>query len=228
MQLLVPPLDDTCRGGDFGSKTGDVSTSNSPRARSVMSQGLQDKFETMKQAWNQSRAATKRSEAAAASSSSEDQAFAEQEDCQHEKKKRKVAMETAIAIESEVQKWQRGIAELEAMLDEASGDLEDGPSSSSSPEGEARANRPPEIVRFPSLPPIIPAEEGDFEESSSSSSSEDDDEDQENDDHCCNATEQEGEGSPNNHNNKNTNTNPMAPRAKVKVTTTANHNHNKI
>jgi len=188
MQLLFPPLEDNCQG-DFGSKTGEVSKSKS-RARSVMSQGLQDKFKAMEQTWNQSN--TQRSETACSSSESA-AAFAaafastsaaergtEGEDSQQrENKKRKVAIETAFAIESEVQKWQRGIAELEAMLNVASGgDVEDfqgssssfsssSSSSSSSSEGEAGARaRPPEVVRFPSLPPIIPAEEGDLVESS--------------------------------------------------------------
>lgn len=176
MQLLVPPLEDNCRG-DFGSKTGEVSTSNS-RARSVMSQGLQDKFEAMEQTWNQSRTTARRSETASSSSSevalsSAAEQGTEGEDAhqQRETKKRKIAMETAFAIESEVQKWQRGIAELEAMLEQASGDVEDAQRSSSSSdssfrEGEARLG-PPEIVRFPSLPPIVPAEEGDLEGSTS-------------------------------------------------------------
>lgn len=170
MQLLVPPLDD--RSADFKKEEDGSSTSNSAAARSVMSQGLQDKFETMKQAWNHhSRASAKRSEAPAeASASSEDQDDAEEEEQHHQNKKRKVAMETAFAIESEVQKWQRGIAELEAMLD-VGGDL-DAPSASAA--DAANAARPPEIVRFPTLPPIIPAEEGDF--NGSCSSEEEDDE----------------------------------------------------
>lgn len=180
--MLVPPLEDNC-SGDFRSKTGEVSTSNSI-ARSVMSQGLQDKFGAMEQAWAQSRTPATRSEsspseavasAAAAASASEQEDSQQQQ--QRESKKRKVAMDTAFAIESEVEKWQRGIAELEAMLEAANGDVEDfqGSSSSSSlSEGEAHA-RPPEVVRFPSLPPIIPAEEGDLE---GSEEEEDDDDDE--------------------------------------------------
>jgi len=178
--LLVPPLEDNCPG-NFRSKTGEVSTSNSI-ARSVMSQGLQDKFGAMEQVWAQSRTLAAISEsspseavasAAAAASASEQEDSQQQQ--QRESKKRKVAMDTAFAIESEVQKWQRGIAELEAMLEAANGDVEDFQGSSSSlSEGEARALRP-EVVRFPSLPPIIPAEEGDFE------GSEEDDDDNEDD-----------------------------------------------
>ena len=161
MQLLVPPLEDTGLG-DFGPETGDVSTSNS-RGRSVMSQGLQDKFEAMEQTFNQARTSAQRSESAAAST--ESGAAATEQDVSREderqKKKRKVAMETAFAIESEVQKWQRGIAELEAMLEEAGADVGDSQrSSSSSLDGD---DAPPEVVRFPSLPPIVPAEEGDLE-----------------------------------------------------------------
>lgn len=198
MQLLVPPLDD--RSADFKKEEDGSSTSNSATARSVMSQGLQDKFETMKQAWNHhSRASAKRSEGPAeASASSEDQDDAEQEEEEqhHQNKKRKVAMETAFAIEAEVQKWQRGIAELEAMLDV--GDL-DGPSSSA--EDAENAARPPVIVRFPSLPPIIPAEEGDFDGSCSSEGGE------------------EGIGGEG-RSNKSYSTNPTALGAKVKVANT--------
>jgi len=122
-----------------------------------MSQGLQQQFETMKQAWNASRSeAGNRSESTAAGSSVEENRNLEED---HQNKKRRVAIETAFAIESEVQKWQRGIAELEAMLDEEG----NAPRSSSS----SVAFRPPAVVRFPSLPPIVPAEEGDFEKSGS-------------------------------------------------------------
>ncbi|CAJ1941069.1 unnamed protein product [Cylindrotheca closterium] len=175
MQLLVPPLEDSSVG-DFGSnKTTDSSSPLSPRSRSVMSQGLQDKFETMTQAWDPSRAtAAKRSE------SPEEEGEDSSHHDHHQNKKRKIAIDTAFAIESEMQKWQRGIAELEAMLEQPpSDDLErDSPSSSS--KRDARA-RPPEVVRFPSLPPVIPAEEGDFEEScSNSEDDEDEDESQQN------------------------------------------------
>lgn len=184
--MLVPPLEDNC-SGDFRSKTGEVSTSNSI-ARSVMSQGLQDKFGAMEQAWAQSRTPATRSESSpseAVASAAAAASASEQEDSQQqrESKKRKVAMDTAFAIESEVEKWQRGIAELEAMLEAANGDVEDfqGSSSSSSlSEGEARA-RPPEVVRFPSLPPIIPAEEGDLE-----GSEEEEDDDDESDNQAVN------------------------------------------
>jgi len=202
MQLLVPPLDD--RSADFQKEEDGSSTSKSAAARSVMSQGLQDKFETMKQAWNHhSRASAKRSEAPAeASASSEDQDDVEEEEQHHQNKKRKVAMDTAFAIESEVQKWQRGIAELEAMLDV--GDL-DGPSSSA--ENAANAARPPEIVRFPSLPPIIPAEEGDFDGS------------------CSSEGDEEGVGGEG-CSNKSDSTNLTALGAKVKVANTKTNNNN--
>lgn len=148
-----------------------------------MSQGLQDKFQAMEQTWDQARTTAQRSETAAASSeaavAAADEQDTEGEDSQeHQNKKRKLAIETAFAIESEVQKWQRGIAELEAMLEETSADVEDAQRSSSSssssflPDGDALA-RPPEVVRFPSLPPIIPAEEGDLEWSRGSTNHED-------------------------------------------------------
>lgn len=187
MHLLVPPLDDSCcRGSDFGGsssgtleETGNSGKKRNSRSatRSAMSQGLQQQFETMKQAWNASRpAAGNRSESTSAESSIEENRSRED----HQNKKRRVAIETAFAIESEVQKWQRGVAELEAMLDEEG----NAPRSSSS----SMALRPPAVVRFPSLPPIVPAEEGDFEKSA-----DDDDEEEEsqNIDHCTNTNDEQ-------------------------------------
>merc|ERR1712008_32188 len=92
----------------------------------------------------------------------------------HQNKKRRVA------IESEVQKWQRGIAELEAMLDEEG----NAPRSSSS----SVAFRPPAVVRFPSLPPIVPAEEGDFEKSC-----DEEDEESQKSEHCTTINDEQTE-----------------------------------
>lgn len=142
-----------------------------------MSQGLQDKFKAMEQTFNQARStSTPRS----ASASIESAAVAADHDVEvannneHQNKKRKVAIETAFAIESEVQKWQRGIAELEAMLEEAGADVGDSQRSSSSVEDD---DAPPEVVRFPSLPPIIPAEEGDLEGSNTNGGGKEDETD---------------------------------------------------
>jgi len=187
MHLLVPPLDDSCRGPDFGGsssgtleETGNSGKKRTSRTatRSLMSQGLQQQFETMKQAWNASRsAAGNRSESTAAESSIEEDRNLEED---HQNKKRRVAIETAFAIESEVQKWQRGIAELEAMLDEEG----NAPRSSSS----SVAFRPPAVVRFPSLPPIVPAEEGDFEKSC-----DEEDEESQKSEHCTTINDEQTE-----------------------------------
>lgn len=196
MHLLVPPLDDSCRGADFGAssssstleETEDSGKKGNSRTvtRSLMSQGLQQQFETMKQTWNTSRpAAGKRSESTAAGSSIEENRNPEEV---HQNKKRRVAIETAFAIESEVQKWQRGIAELEAMLDEASGDFEESNAQRSS-SSELVAVRPPEVVRFPSLPPIIPAEEGDFDESGD----DEEEEESQNIEHCTTIDDEQTE-----------------------------------
>jgi len=192
MHLLVPPLDDSCRGADFGAsssstleETGGSGKKGNSRTvtRSLMSQGLEQQFETMKQTWNTSRpAAGKRSESTAAGSSIEENRNPEED---HQKKKRRVAIETAFAIESEVQKWQRGIAELEAMLDEANNDSEESNAQRSS--SDRVAVRPPEVVRFPSLPPIIPAEEGDFDESGY------DEEESQNIEHCTTIDDEQTE-----------------------------------
>jgi hypothetical protein len=136
-----------------------------------MSQGLQDKFKAMEQAFNQAHSSAPRSASASSESAAADQDV-EAANNEHQNKKRKVAMETAFAIESEVQKWQRGIAELEAMLEEAGSDVGNSQRSSSSSLVEDD-DAPPEVVRFPSLPPIIPAEEGDLEGSSTNGGKED-------------------------------------------------------
>jgi hypothetical protein len=70
------------------------------------------------------------------------------------RKEQDAALDTAVAIESE-----NGIAELEAMLAEED-DGEDY-------DEEVQA-RPQEFVRFPSLPPVIPADEEDVDQNTES------------------------------------------------------------
>jgi len=92
----------------------------------------------------------------------------EEETASNEELKRKgreQAIETALAIESEVTKWQNGIAELEAMLAAAESEDENEDYSEHEEEGSAPGDdRPIPVVRFPSLPPVVVPDEDDKDE----------------------------------------------------------------
>jgi hypothetical protein len=109
--------------------------------KNVLSNDLRDQFETMKTAWRRARR------------SSGDNAE------ELRRKERGAASDTAVAIESEMKMWKNGIAELEAMLAEED-DGEDY-------DEEVQA-RPQEFVRFPSLPPVIPVDEEEFDQNTES------------------------------------------------------------
>jgi hypothetical protein len=139
MQLIVPRLEDNQDQGvesDYGPNGKDKDEDTT-----VLSNELRDEFETMKTAWRRARR------------SSGDNAE------ELRRKEQDAALDTAVAIESEMKMWQNGIAELEAMLAEED-DGEDY-------DEEVQA-RPQEFVRFPSLPPVIPADEEDVDQNTES------------------------------------------------------------
>lgn len=82
------------------------------------------------------------------------------------RKERQQAIETALAVESEVAKWQSGIAELEAML--AATEQEEDRSRFDAEGGQQGLNlddgfqaRPVADIRFPSLPPVVVPDDDD-------------------------------------------------------------------
>lgn len=143
----------------------------------ILSAELRDQFETMKSIWRQAR----RGKDDERSSSSNDNA-----DCRGrrvrvredlKRKEREMAVETAIKVQNEIETWQNGIADLEALLaaeeqefNEEVDDWEGAPQD----EGEngppgireiafvRRSNNAPQHppqIRFPFLPQAIPTED---------------------------------------------------------------------
>jgi hypothetical protein len=115
----------------------------------AISDELRQNFEAMKAVWRQ-----------ADRESGGDAAILE--DLRH--KERAQAIETAIAVETEIAKWQMGIAELEAMLaagnEEDEGDIyylheEERVSSDEELDGRFQKLLPVAAIRFPSLPPVV-------------------------------------------------------------------------
>lgn len=130
--MLVPPVDEN---QDHGEES-DYGPNERNRENIVLSDGLRDQFETMKTAWRRARRSTGESPS------------------ELRRKEHEAALDTAVAIDSEMAMWNNGIAELEAMLAEEEGNYDYGESS----DNEVQA-RPQDVIQFPSLPPIIAAEE---------------------------------------------------------------------
>lgn len=178
MQLIIPLLDEegSPHHGDMAknnhgeqeSNNNNNNTRSSHRGGSdgVLSQDLRESFEAMKAVWRQ-----------AGRDSGEDLAATEE----LKRKEREQAIETALAVDSEVTKWQNGIAELEALL--AAADEEDGSVGDYSEEGEEDAashenhhevyprGRALPAVRFPSLPPVVVPDDDDQDDTTPSASS---------------------------------------------------------
>jgi len=139
----------------------DESVSSTQSQEGVLSQELRESFESMKAVWRQ-----------AGRYNDEESAASEE----LKRKERDQAVETALAIESEVCKWQNGIAELEAMLaaeEEASEeDLSEQEEDSTGEENVAVNARgyPLAPVRFPSLPPVVVPDDDDDEDEDDASS----------------------------------------------------------
>lgn len=113
---------------------GDHSKNGNGRT-SVLSKHLKDQFEAMKSLQRTMKRSTRNEEE------------------ELKRKERGVALKTAVAIESEITMWQNGIAELEAIIAR-----EDGEEEVEDIEDESHF-RPIQVIRFPTLPPVIPAEE---------------------------------------------------------------------
>lgn len=153
MQLFIPPLEETAPQEDTSSDNGmaqdpnNISNSNQDEnsGRGVLPQELRENFEAMKSVWRQSRRATNSGE--------------ESEELKH--KERVTAEETAIAVDTEISRWQSGIAELEALLlvaeqeDQEDEEQDDNIYDEDHEQPAVRQH----AVRFPSLPPVVPLED---------------------------------------------------------------------
>ena len=153
MQLIIPPIEDdsTPQQGDHNMsrfegfpQEGTEGSNN----HGAISDELRQNFEAMKEIW---RLADRESGA--------DSAVLEE--LRH--KERAQAIETALAVESEIAKWRMGIAELEAML---AADSEEAESALSYHEAEQQVSNdeqlgggahdfPVAAIRFPTLPPFV-------------------------------------------------------------------------
>lgn len=135
----------------------------------VLSAELREQFETMKSIWRQAR----RGQDDDRSSSSTDNTDTRERRirvCQElRRKEREIAVETAIKVQNEIEKWQNGIADLEDLLaaeEEQEWSEEDGENGPPGIREIAFVRRndnvprqnPPQI-RFPCLPPAIPTED---------------------------------------------------------------------
>lgn len=138
MQLIIPPVEDNENHGDT-SHDGVAS-----RRNGVLPDYLRDSFENMQAAWRQARRTD----------------LSEEDVEELKRKEREVAVETAVAVDVEVSRWQTRIAELEALLAAEEEEHEEDEESDDEPVVVAR-ERQRHVIRFPSLPPVIPPEDDD-------------------------------------------------------------------
>jgi len=122
MHTLYPPLDDSSSFYTIITTNTTDNNRDMKKDDNVLSPELRQNFESMK--------ALKR----------KDPPTMDAADEAHEAKKLQLAIKTAMAMELEMERMRNGIAELEALLEEAEGTTGD-------------------ITGFPFLPPIVPADE---------------------------------------------------------------------
>lgn len=172
MQLVAPPGEESETSGDAAIQhqlEGDAGSPADLAAASfeetyersdnsnVLSQELRDNFESAKSLWRQ-----------LGRYNNDNHDHWGVEPGSHERdlrrKQREKAVETAQAVDAEITKWQNGIAELEAMLAQAenqqdSGDLAVEGIEHEEMGGMVQGPGDAQIVRFPSLPPVVPLDE---------------------------------------------------------------------
>jgi hypothetical protein len=146
MQLIIPPVEDNVNHGDVSH---DGMANNNDGSRGVLPDELRENFESMKAIWRQARR----------TNSSGDEAE------ELRRKEREVAVETAVAVDAEISRWQTGVDELEALLAAEEGESDEHEEFDDEPVAWERQRY---VIRFPSLPPVIPPED---EESVSEGSS---------------------------------------------------------
>jgi hypothetical protein len=145
MQFIVPTLDDESNQGASLDGETSLSESNNDNNRTVLPDELRENFEAMTSVWRQSLRASG------------------EEAKELSRKEREKAVETAIAVDAEINRWQNGIAELEALLSEQEGRRD---YSDDDEEEDAESNHGGPLrnaIVFPLPPPVIPPE-GDGED----------------------------------------------------------------
>jgi hypothetical protein len=169
MQFMVVPLedDDDIQSNTAASRQSDSNEAarqqnNNDSCSRVLPRELRAQFEDMKSIWRKSRR------------DSSSATPAEKEELK--RKERQMAVETALAVDSEISRLQSGIAELEAMLVQQDGPQDENDNDSFYGEEEQlqlpQLLAPPVVVNaaavviFPALPPVIAP---DYDESSSAS-----------------------------------------------------------
>lgn len=180
MQLVIP-IEDTSGGSKNGNhcidrKQEELEVENLSAAATVrrntgndvvLSAELREQFETMKSIWREAR----RGHGDEGSSSSTDNTDTRERRTrvrqELRRKEREIAMETAIKVQNEIETWQNGIADLEALLaaEEEQELLEEENGLPGIREiafvrrnyNAPRQNLPQ--IRFPFLPPAIPTED---------------------------------------------------------------------
>ena len=189
MQIVIP-IEDTSSGNDKVNHCARpqeeelevehvVESAALERKTGGLSEDLRDQFETMKSIWRQARRDTGDERICPSKDRSDGRQVMVKEDLK--RKERETAVETAIKVQSEIEAWQNGIADLEALL--AAEEEDDVDEWGGLPPEDGDENGPPGIreiafvrrvnnaprrqpppVRFPCLPPAIPTEDETTEE----------------------------------------------------------------
>ena len=146
MQFIVPPLDDESKQGASANGETSQSESNDDNNRTALPDELRENFEAMTSVWRQALRASGE----------------EAKDLR--RREREKAVETAIAVDAEINRWQNGIAELEALLSEQEGRQDC--SDDDYDEEDAESNHGGHLPQpqrnafvFPRPPPVIPPED---------------------------------------------------------------------
>jgi len=186
MQLVIP-IEDTSSGRNNSNHCADLKQEElgvEDRVASavvksnggndgLLSAELREQFETMKSIWREARRGQDDDESSSSTDIAETrhQRLGVREDLK--RKEREAAVETAIKVQNEIETWQNGIADLEALLaaeeEQESEDEEDDDEGENGPPGireivivrrnynAQRENH--RQIRFPNLPPVVPTED---------------------------------------------------------------------
>jgi len=182
MQLVIPIedlgsgsnhsshcIDKKQEGLDVGNRAASAVVEGNEANDALLSSELREQFETMKSIWRQAR----RDQEDERSSSSTDDTETRHRRLSVRKdlkrKEREAALETAIKVQNEIETWQNGIADLEALLaneEEEESEEEEGENGPPGIREIAFVRRNRDVqrenypqIQFPYLPAAIPTED---------------------------------------------------------------------